>query len=213
MNEKMTKRQRKESLDSGWDVTVTGRHVHVTDAMKDYAIEKISKIERFGNRILEAQVVMDIQKKHHRVDIVVKINTTRIKAQAVTEDMYASVDKAVDKLNAQLTKYKTKLQDHHAKGLAVIDMTVNVLQRSVSDLDELNEEIEEENLRRAEETFKPHDIVAQETRPLRILNYDEAIMKMELSGDLFMVFRNEASNKLEVIYRRHDGHFGVIQPE
>lgn len=199
-----------EFADVAYDIQVTGRHIDITDAMKDYAIEKISKIERFMNRIIDVNVIMDIQKLEHRVEIVLKAGNTKITSKAATTDMYVSIDQAVDKLEAQILRYKSKLQDHHAKGHAILNMTVNVLspQETEEDLG-LDEELDQYG---QQERFKPHRVVKQETRPLKTLTYEEAIMKMELSGDSFMVFKNEVDQKLKVIYRRKDGNYGIIEP-
>ncbi|MDP1835656.1 MAG: ribosome-associated translation inhibitor RaiA [Chlamydiales bacterium] len=197
----------------GFNITVTGRNVHVTEPMKDYALEKISKIERFSDRIIDAMVTMDIQKLDHKVDIVLKVNHWIIKSSAVTTQMYASIDEAVHKLERQLQRHKKRIQEHQAKGLRVIDMNVNVIQSPYTDLDEINDEIDAENRRRESNNMQPHHIVARETRALKTLSYEEAMTKMELSRDLFLVFRNEQDQKLKVMYRRSDGHFGVQEPE
>lgn len=197
----------------GYNITVTGRNVHVTDAMKDYAIEKISKIERFSDRIIDVTVTMDIQKLDHRVDIILKVNHWIIKSSAATTQMYASIDEAVHKLDRQLRRHRKRIQEHQAKGVKVIDMNVNVIRPNYGEVDLINEEIEEENRRRDEAQLHPHQIVSRETRPLKTLTSDEAIVKMELSGDLFLLFRSEADQKLKVMYRRGDGDFGVMEPE
>lgn len=197
----------------GFNITVTGRNVHVTEPMKDYALEKISKIERFSDRIIDAMVTMDIQKLDHKVDIVLKVNHWIIKSSAVTTQMYASIDEAVHKLERQLQRHKQRIQEHQAKGLKVIDMNVNVIQSPYTDVDEINDEIDAENRRRESNNMQPHRIVARETRALKTLSYEEAMTKMELSQDLFLVFRNEQDQKLKVMYRRSDGHFGVQEPE
>ena len=195
------------------NITITGRHVAVTDAMKDYATDKVSKMERFTNRIIDINVIMDITKIEHKVVTIMKFNHFKIKTQATSNDMYASIDIAVNKLEAILRKYKSRLQDHQAKGLSVVDMNVNVFQRPVDELEDLNAEIEEENNRELEKNYRAHNIVKSETRPLKILTNEEAIMKMELSGDLFLIFKNEEDRKFKVIYRRYDGNFGIIEPE
>ncbi len=198
----------------GYEIHVTGRNVQVTDSMKDYAVEKIQKIERFSERIIDATVIMDIQKLDHRVDIILKVNHWTIKSSAVTTQMYASIDQAVHRIERQLQRYKTRIQEHQAKGVKVIDMTVNVIERpEPSDIDEVNEAIESENRRREESQMRVHKVVARETRPLKTLSNDEAIMKLELSGDLFILFRCENDQKLKVMYRRADGNFGVLEPE
>lgn len=203
-----------EFLEVGYNITVTGRHVQITDAMKDYAMEKVAKIERFSHRIIDVIVTMDIQKLDHRVDIVLKVDHTKIKSTAITPDMYASIDKAVDKIQTQLRRYKTKLQDHQAKGRAVVDMSVNVVRHAREDeLVELNDEIENETRRRLVDKYQPHVIESREVHALKTLSDGEAIMKMELSGDVFLIFRSEEDRKLKVIYRRDDGNYGIISPE
>lgn len=198
----------------GYEITITGRHILVTDGMKSYAVEKIGKINRFTDRIIDVLVTMDIQKLEHRVDISMKVDHIKIKAQARSENMYTSIDKAVAKIEAQLLKYKKRIQEHQAKGLTSVDMNVNVFRRDpLMELEEVNEDIEEETRRQIEDKYRPSEIVKTETRPLKILTIDEAIMKMELSGDVFMIFRNEEDNKIKVIYRRGDEAFGIIEPE
>lgn len=189
-----------------YDIQITGRHVAVTDAMRDYAIEKISKIERFMNRIIDVNVIMDVQKTQHRIEIVMKVGNLRISSQASTNDMYASIDKAVHKLEAQILRYKGKVNEHHKPS----ELNVNVMAPPTPE--EEIEDYEEYAPKSLEKEFKPHKIVKQETIPLKTLNYHEAVIKMELSGDNFMLFKNEEDQKLKLIHRRDDGNYGVIEP-
>ena len=98
-----------------YNIEVKGRHVLVTDGMKSYATDKVSKIDRFSSRIIDVIITMDIQKDEHRVDVDLKVDHIRIRSHAASGDMYASVDMAVDKLKKQLTRYKKRIQDHQAK--------------------------------------------------------------------------------------------------
>lgn len=207
------KSKAEEFINQEYDITVTGRHVLVTDAMKDYAIEKVSKIDRFGLRIVEAIVTMDIQKFEHRVDIIVKVNDVKIKSSAATDDMYASIDKAVDKLQAQIRKYKTRLKDHHAKPLEVIDMRVNLV-KSYAGEDEwdVNDQIEALNSDNSQS--KMGEIVSQKSIPLKTLTPDEALMKIDLSGDNFLIFRNEIDRRINVIYKKNEeDNYGIVEVE
>jgi putative sigma-54 modulation protein len=141
-----------------------------------------------------------------------KVDQIKIKSSAASENMYASIDKAVDRLQAQLRRYKRRIRDHQARGVSEIDMNVNVLQAS-DEVAEVNDDIDSENSERLRNVFVPHQIVSTETRALKTLTQSEAIMKMELSGDVFMIYRSEEDQKLKVIYRRNDGNFAVIEPE
>ncbi len=197
-----------EFADAAYNIQITGRHIEVTDSMKDYALEKISRIERFMNRIIDVNLIMDIQKMEHRVEIILKAGNTRITSKASTTDMYVSIDQAVNKLETQILRYKSKLHDYHAKGHAELNVPV-----SIFSTDEIDEDLDEEAENQETNGFRFHRVIKQETLPLKTLTYDEAIMKMELSSDtLFMVFKNEADQKLKVIYRCKDGNYGIIEP-
>lgn len=199
-----------EFADEKYNVNITGRNVAVTEAMKNYAIEKVSKVERFTDRLIDVHVIMDIQKLVHRCEIIFKAGNTKITSSADTDEMYKSIDFAVKKLESQIRKFKSKLNDHHARDIPSIEMAVEVLQREAID------EFFDEDLgltKSLEEKFKPHTIVKKETRPLKTLTYEEAVMKMDLSNDPFLIFKNEADLKLKVIYRRKDDNYGIIEPK
>lgn len=199
------------SQTNGYNITITGRHMSVTEGMKQHALDKLSKLERVADRILDVHVTMDIQKIDHRIDIVIKFNHIKIKVHAITNDMYNSIDQAVNKLQNQIKRYKEKLYAHQAKSVSSIDMNVNVI--SSTTLDEVNDEIESYNNQELERRYEVHKVVSREVKPLKILSQDEAIMKMELSQDAFLIYIDEVDRKLKVIYRRKDGHFGIIETQ
>ncbi|MFV0339552.1 MAG: ribosome hibernation-promoting factor, HPF/YfiA family [Parachlamydiaceae bacterium] len=213
----MTRKEKANAfVDEGYNITVTGRHVQVTEPMKDYAIEKISKLERLSPRLIDVDVTMDIQKLDHRVDIRMQFNHLKIKSHASGPDMYASIDKAVDRLETQLMKHKDRIQDHHAKGVSMIDMNVNIVGQHKNDETMLvNDEIDEQNMNDLVNRYSPHKVKATKKRPLKTLTLDEAIFEFELSGDefQFLVFRSEEDKKLKVLYRTKDGNYGVLEPE
>lgn len=199
-----------EFMEAGYNIQITGRNFEITEPMKDYAMEKIGKIERIIDRIIDVNVILDIQKLEHRAEIILKAGNFKIRSHASSTDMYVSLDQAFDKLESQLLRYKSKMQDHHAKGHAVLNMGVNIFTAPPADEFDFDQEpLDGEPIDR----FKQHHIVKQKTLPLKTLTYDEAIMKMELSGDQFLIFKNEADLKLKVIYRRNDGNYGIIEPD
>lgn len=209
---KGTNNKSKVATEEGqYNISITGRHVQVTDAMKAYAFDKISKLDRIAPRIIDVNVVMDIQKLNHRVDIVMKYAHTMIKSTASTTDMYVSIDQAIHRLQARLKRYLTRLHEHHAKNYAIVEVPEKVY--PMLDLDEINESIEQETERELKTELVPHHIVRTEKQPLKILTDGEAIMKMDLSMQPIMVFRGEEDQKIRVIYRRDDGNYGIIFPE
>ncbi len=207
------KRKFAEEEAAGYRIEILGRHVQVTEAMKNYAFEKLSKIERFHTHIMHIHVTLDIQKLDQMCSIVLKIDHTQVKAHATSTDMYVSIDLAVEKLRNLLRRYKDKIQDHHKKGRSVVDMHVNVFKRPYDEVAEINEVIEQETHAQEKRAGSLPQIVGVEKKPLKQLTVDEALMKMDLSGDQFLIFRAEEDQKLKVLYRRNDGNYGLMQPE
>lgn len=198
-----------EFVDESYRIAVTGRHVLVTEAMKQYAIEKIAKIERFTQRLIDVQVTMDVQKQLHIVDIVLKAGHITVKGHGISSDMYASIDQAVKRIERQLIKYKDELVDHQKKGLSFVDMHVQFV--NVPDEVELiNEEIETANREELFESYKPHAIAKQQTMPLKTLSIEEAVMKMDLSSDPFLIFQDETDQRTKVIYQLKEGGYGMV---
>jgi len=194
-------------------ITILGRNVGVTNAMKEYALEKFSKIERIDAQIMDLFVTMDIQKLDNVVDVLMKFSHFIVKVRGHSTDMYASIDKAFERLQAKIRKWKDRIQDHQAKDISSVDMMVNVIRRPYNELEDINDDIEEENEKEEEEILRLHEIVEVTSFHLKPLTAEEAVMKMELSEDLFLIYRSEEDRKIKVIYRRPDGNYGVISPE
>lgn len=195
-----------------YPIHVTGKHIVVTDAMKQYAVGKLKSIERFGGRVIEATINMEIQKVDHIVDFIILVNNTKIKVQGKSTTMYAAIDEAIDRLKNKLRRYVERLHYHHGKKLADIDLEVHVLQRP-NPTDEINDLIDEETLRQRENQLKPHSVIRKKVKKLSTLSESEAVMKMELSNYAFLVYRSEEDRKLKVIYRLEDENYGIIQIE
>lgn len=199
-----------------YPVNVVGRHVEVTEAMKSYALEKLSKIDKYSERVLEASITMDIQKLSHSVDYVLDINNLKVKVSATTDNMYSAIDKAIDRLERQLRRYIHKIHAHHTKhdkrGIPEMELEENVI-RFIDPLEDVNDQIEEENLKEVEHQFEPPEIVSQERSSLKMLTTEEALWHLDISGKNFMLFKSEEEMAIKLIYRREDGHYGVITVE
>lgn len=203
----------KEEDAQGYRIDIIGRNLEITEPIRAYVWDKLSKIERFHNHIMYVHMTLEIAKLEHICIIVAKFDHFKVKVQASSSDMYATVDRAIDRLQTQLGRYKSRIQDHHKKGLSVVDMHVNVVQRPFGELEDINAEIEAVNIQKQIEAYKIPKIIGKETKVLKTLTLDEAVMKMDLSGDQFLIFRAEEDQKLKVLYVRTDGNYGLIQPE
>lgn len=96
-------------------LSVTGHHVEVSPALKEYVVNKIEKIERHFDHVSGVHCILTVEKLRHKAEATVNVNGGRIYADATEDDMYAAIDGLVDKLDRQVKKHKEKLVDHHAR--------------------------------------------------------------------------------------------------
>lgn len=194
----------------GYNIYIVAKNFQLTEPMRQHIWDKLTKIERFHNHIMDVHVALDIQRLEHHCVITCHFNHFKVKVEASSTDMYVSMDKAVQKLQQLFRKWKGKIQDYHKTAVKMVDMSVNVYRRPPGDeTEEINAEIEAENLKK----WTPGKVLSTETRILKELKLDHAIMKIELSGDHFMFFRDLDDKKLKLIYRREDGNYGVVETE
>jgi putative sigma-54 modulation protein len=195
----------------GYTLYVLGKHFEITDAIRNYVWEKLSRIERIADHIIDVHVVLDAQKLEKTCSILMNFIRFQIKVQVGKDNMYEAIDKAVDRVTRLIRRYKTKLQSYRNKDLSTVDIHVNVIQALKDDLSAINDEIEAESVKREEDKYKLHRVVAKETMSLKTLTQDEAIMKMEITSDPFLIFKSEEDHKIKVIYRREDDNYGLVQ--
>jgi putative sigma-54 modulation protein len=182
------------------EIKVTGRHVAVTDAIADYARKKVESLHLDYPRIIEAQVILDVEKYRHTAEVVLRCNNhITIDASAETSDLYASIDEAVGKIAQQMRKHKTKIMRQHRPRKAQVRM----IEEQVL-ADEVSEEVD----------INSEPLVVQtEKYPVKPMFVDEAVLQLQMnSSQQFVVFLNAKSEKVNVLYRRKQGNFGVIEP-
>ena len=196
----------------GYSIEITGKHLVITDAIKKYIEEKLIKVQRFTSNILDIKVVLDVQKLAHTSSIVMHFMHYTIKVEATTEDLYAAIDGSFNKLYKLIRKYKDKLKNHHFKDLATVDMKVHVL-KPIDETEEINDEINEENLKEELKKFEMPKIVSEENITIKMLTQDEAVMKLELSGEHFLIYKCEEDQKIKLLHKRDDGQLGLVEIE
>ncbi len=194
-----------------YNVSVVGKHFQITDAIRNYVFEKISKVERLTDSIIDVIVTLDSQKLEQSCTILMNFIYFHIKVSGHTDNMYSAIDKASDRAVHLVRKYKDKLKSHRFKDRTTVDIHVNVIKPLQDDLKAINDDIEAENAVKENEKYQLHQIVAKEMMPLRTLTQDEAIMKMEITDAHFLIYRSEEDQKLKVIYRRDDRNYGLVQ--
>ncbi len=178
------------------NINVTFRHMETTEALKQYAIDKVSKIKKYIDAPIEVHVVLSVEKFRHIAEVSFTINGFVVKGQEETEDMYAAIDMVMDKIERQVRRYKDRLKRKRGAGSAEEKMRVKM---NVVAVDHDQAETTPKVIKSTNFSIKPMDI-------------DEAIMQMNLIDNDFLVFRNDSSNEVNVIYRRKDGNYGLIEP-
>lgn len=176
-------------------IDITFKNMESSDALKDYAFKRLSKMERYIDRTGEAHIVLSIEKRRHIADVTFTVDGALINAVEITEDLYAAIDMVMDKLERQIKKHKQKIQDKKDK-------------KSQAKAPQ-------------EETAAPSP-KTQGARPrvIREKNYfvkpmslDEAILQLDLDPSNFIIFQNTESNQINLLYKRQDGNISLVEPQ
>jgi putative sigma-54 modulation protein len=167
-----------------------GRDIEVTDAMRTYAEDKLAKLDRFSDQIVDARVVMSYDDRiggaPAKVEVQLNVPNGIVRAEERGADTYAAIDLVVDKLERQLKKFKGRLLAKRAQGKP-----------------------EPEPL---DEGERAPEVVRVKRYVLRPMAPDDAAMQMEALGHSFFVFKNVDTDLVSVIYLRQDGDYGMIEP-
>jgi putative sigma-54 modulation protein len=185
------------------NIVVTGRHVEVTDAIREFATKKIQGIHIDYPRIVEARVVVDVQKDRQVAEIVLFCaDHITIQASTVNSDLYAAIDETVTKIMRRMRKHKTRLmkrfRPHRSESIRKLDE--KVYEEDVLDYEDYD----------APEDPKPVRI-SREGYVLKTMYKEDAIMELEISGKPFVLYRNARRNVLQIVYRLHEGEYSIIE--
>jgi len=213
---KIRKRPNMQIQNANLPIQVTGRHVSVTEAMKEYCRRRLSCLHLDYPKIIEVQMILDVQKYRHTAEVILHCNNhITLEATAESGDMYASVDEVVDKVARQMRKYKTRLMRHHRpRKNAVRHLEEKVLRwKWVDGMEEAPEaEAAKDTQTEAETNRSEPSVVHSEKYPVKPMFIDEAVLQMEMSNKQFLVFLNAKTERVNVMYRRKNGDFGLIEP-
>lgn len=171
-------------------VTVIAKNMELTDALKEIVQKKISKLEKYFDSNVEAKATLKVQKNRHTIEVTIPFNGVILRGEEATSDMYKSLDLVEEKLERQIRKQKTKLSRKNNGSLRFAE----------SNIDVKLEEAEGKLVRVKKFGVKPMDS-------------EEAILQMDLLGHNFFVYQDADSNKVNVIYKRKDGDYGLLEPE
>ena len=174
---------------------VRGKNIEVTQALKDYVEKRVQTITKQFKTVGEITAVMRVEKGKHTVEITVPASGIVLRAQETSDNMYASIDECVEKIERQIHKYKTRLMKRKYNNFRDAEPA------PLPDNEELPEETGE---------FKVARVKNYAMRPMGV---QEAIMQMNMLNHDFFVFFNAETEQIAIVYRRKSGDYGLINPE
>ena len=183
---------------------ITGKQLDVGEALQTYAIDAMQTvIEKYAERPTDANIVFSRRGHEFRCEATLHLSTgLTAQAHAFAHEIYAAFDQCNEKMEKQLRRYKRRLKDHHRERAQPVEAEGAAYYVMAADGDTATEE---------PETLEPMIIAEMETR-IPSISVGEAVMQMELKGAPILVFRNETSSGVNVVYRRDDGNIGWIDP-
>lgn len=187
------------------NTAITGRHMDLTDALRAYIENGLRKIEMHFDKVIDADIVLTVEKHRHIAEVNLHANGIRIHSREASMDMYASVDAVMEKLEKQIRKFKDRINRHQPRRV-----------RDAKTYDHAIISMDEENDNGRGETAvstQIHRVVQREKLPMKPMSVDEAIMQLELVEDPFLVFLNADTSQVNVLYARTDSTYGLIEPE
>jgi len=179
-------------------ISITGRNFELTDDIREYVEKRINKLNTFLDRILETQLVIEVQRHRFTTEIALMASRASFHAQGHNEDVFASIDEAIDKMEKQIRRFRERVRDRRHR------MSQREVAIQLSATDEAAEvESEEEP-----QVVRVYDKLAD--KPMTV---EEAAMQFRLSKEDFLVFLNAGTDQINVLYRMQSGNYGWVEPE
>jgi len=194
-------------------INVTFRHMEATDALREHAEKRVRRVAKYVHRPIDAHVILSVVKRRHIAEVVLNADRTTMTAKEETGDLYSAIDLASDKLEHRARKHTEKITSHKLSPrsrraqIAAPEVTAVPEARELPGL--------RMNVLRADSfgRRKGPEVINSKRLPVKPMSVEEAVMQMDLMSNEFLVFRNAATDTLSVVYRRKDGHYGLIEPE
>lgn len=171
-------------------IVISGKNIEVTNALKDTVEKKIRKLEKYFHDDVITNVTLSVQKNRQIIEVTIPFAGAMFRAEEWSIDLYQAIDDVVELLERQVKKHKTKLQRRLHNGRT----------------------IRFENVPEVKEEFEPK-LVKTKRFAIKPMDEEEAILQMELLRHGFFVFRNSETDEVNVVYKRKDGNYGLIEPE
>jgi putative sigma-54 modulation protein len=188
-------------------ITITGRHLELDDNIRSHAEKKLHKAETYFDRIIEAHMILSAEKHRRIAEVTLHAKRAQFHAQEETENIFASIDGVMEKIDTQIVKFKEKLKDRKH----IREEEISFVETSETS----DEEEDEEDTDESEDLKQPEElqIVKVKRFASKPMTAEEAVMQITGTNDDFITFFNSQTKQVNVIYRRKDGSYGWIEPE
>ena len=177
-------------------ITISGKNIEVSDYLEELINKKVSKLDKYFPEDTQAHVTLSVECNRHIVEVTIPYAGGIIRGEETSGDMYASVDNVLSKLEKQIVRHRTKLEKSLKAGAFRAPEPVYADAFTQDDLDE--------------EAAKVVKVKRFDIKPMTV---DEAMLQLEMLGHSFYMFTNGDTNQINVIYKRKDGNYGLIEPE
>ncbi len=176
-------------------ISITGKNLEISDYLRDLVEKKVGKLDRYFSQDTEAVVTLSMEKSRHIVEVTIPYDGGVIRGEEVTADMYASIDNVLDKLEKQIIRHRTKLEKSLRTGAFKYDEPL--FGGTYEDMDD----------------DEGPQIVRVKRFNVKPMSEEEAMLQIEMVGHSFYVFMNADTEEINVLYKRKDGNYGLIEPE
>lgn len=170
---------------------ISGKNIEVTDGLKTAVQDKLGKLERYFTPDTEVHVTLSVEKERQKIEVTIPVKGNIIRSEQVSSDMYVSIDLVEEVIERQLRKYKNKIVDKQQEG--------SNFQKTFLE----NDFAEDEDVK----------IIRTKRFGIKPMYPEDACVQMELLGHNFFVFCNAETEEVNVVYKRKDGAYGLIEPE
>ncbi len=171
--------------------TITGKNIEVTEGLRSSIEEKIGKLDKYFSSETEAMVTLSVEKERQKIEVTIPVKGNIIRAEEVSNDMYVSIDLVEEIIERQLRKYKNKIvESKQAAG----DFSKQFVDNDYDEEPEIK-------------------IVRSKKFGIKPMDPEEACIQMELLGHNFYVFSNSETDEVNVVYKRRNNTYGLIEPE
>jgi putative sigma-54 modulation protein len=171
-------------------IIISSKNMNVSDHLKQTIESKLGRLGKYFSSDIVANVTLTLEKGRQKIEATINAKGTIFRAEETTNDVYNGIDRVVEKLSSQMSRFKTKLQRKHKDNKAI----------KFADISDV-----------ADEELEELQVVRTKTLDLMPMSVDEAIMQMELLGHTFFVFLDTECQMVNVVYKRKDDKYGLLE--